>query len=133
MAPFGIERFKGKDAVLKEALNVPKGTTNWQVLSTFCKKALGTVPRVESDGSVNLNGIEKGGELFFSNIDGVKYNSIKENIKRHPILYGFFTLSLRDRHFLVLNIMSHIKRSTILTNIRGQLLLFLITISIHFL
>ena len=103
MAPFGIKRFKGRDAVLKEALNVPKGTTNWQVLSAFCKKALGTVPRVESDGSVNLNGVEKSGKILFSNVDGVRYNSIKENIKRCKLLSDVW-VKLKDNMGYTLNV-----------------------------
>ncbi|MCH5299568.1 MAG: hypothetical protein J1E96_07390 [Ruminococcus sp.] len=82
LEPFNITSYKGNDVVLKETLNIAKGMTNWQALYTFCMRAYGKPPRIEADGTVNLNGIECDKSVYFSNVDGVHYISLKENNKR---------------------------------------------------
>lgn len=84
--PFGIKSYKGKNKAAKEALNIPKGATNWQAVEAFGKKAYGKSPRVEHDGSINFNGLENDCEILFSNVNGIAYNSVKENKKRCKLL-----------------------------------------------
>lgn len=83
LRPSGIEKFSGEEKVHKGFLNVVKGTTHWQALKSFCSDVYGKIPRVEADGTVNFQGIHQGKILHFSNEDGIGYNSLKENIKRH--------------------------------------------------
>lgn len=86
ISPYGISAYKGGNKSCKEAINIAKGYTNWKAVDTFCKKAYGNSPRVESDGTINFNGLENSAVIKFSNIDGISYNSVKENKKRCKII-----------------------------------------------
>ncbi len=84
--PFGIEAYKGENRACKEAINISKGYTNWKAVDAFCKKAYGNSPRVEGDGTINFNGLNNNSLIEFSNTNGTKYNSVKENNKRCKII-----------------------------------------------
>jgi hypothetical protein len=86
LEPHGIDKPVGDDVVLKGALNISKGMTDWQAFYNFCINAYGTVPRVEGDGTVKFSGVECDREMLFSNNGGTKYTSIKENNKRYQLL-----------------------------------------------
>ncbi len=101
LEPFGINSYKGKETVLKETLNIIKGMTDWQALYSFCMRAYGKAPRVESDGTVNLNGIQCDKRIYFSNTDGTAYISLKENNKRCNTLSDVWVkLSAGDGYIL---------------------------------
>ena len=105
LEPFGLSSYKGSDIVLRETLNIAKGMTNWQALYTFCMRAYGKSPRIEADGTVNLNGIECDKSVYFSNTDGSAYISIKENNKRCNTLSDVWVkLSAGDGY--ILNVMN---------------------------
>ena len=82
----GLKSYKGNNITLNGIINIPKGATNWQAVEMFSKAAFGSSPRVEADGTVNFNGIKNTAEIRFSNIDGINYNSIKENNKKCGVL-----------------------------------------------
>lgn len=105
LEPFGISSYKGSDVVLRESINVVKGMTNWQALYSFCMRAYGKIPRVEADGTVNLNGIQCDKSIYFSNTDGISYISLKENNKRCNTLSDVWVkLSSGDGY--ILNVMN---------------------------
>lgn len=79
--PLGFKEYKGANKIAKGIINIPKGSTNWYAVEAFTKKAFGAFPRIESDGTVNFNGVRNDSSIKFSKTDGVDYNSIKENKK----------------------------------------------------
>lgn len=86
LKPYGMESFIGKDTVLSGTLNIPKGSTQWQALYSFCISAYGNKPRIEADGTVKMTGIESNESIVFSNKGGQRYISVKENNKRYKLL-----------------------------------------------
>lgn len=100
LKPHGIKDFKASGSVYKGSLAVSKGATCWQVLLSFCKKAFGTFPRVESDGTVNFSGVESVRKLRFSDSD-IPYISVKENTKRcKPLSDVYVKLPTSKGYFL---------------------------------
>ncbi len=88
-----IKSYKGKEVTLGGNLNITKGTTDWQAFYTFSRRAYGTTPRINSDGTADFYGIESGDNLRFSNVDGLRYNSIKENNKRCKLISDVYVKS----------------------------------------
>ncbi len=86
LEPCGIKEYEGVEKTLDGNLKIPKGMSNWQAATAFSLKAFNRTPRVEEDGTVNFNGVESDLKLRFSNTDGIKYNSFKENNKRCKVL-----------------------------------------------
>ena len=84
--PFGFKEYKGKNKIAKGTINIPKGSTNWYAVEAFAKKAFGSFPRVESDGTVNFNGAKNDSMIRFSKSDGIRYNSIIENKKKCKLI-----------------------------------------------
>lgn len=82
LLPCGITKYKGEEKVMKDMLNISKGTTNWQAFYSFCVNTYGKMPRIEPDGTANFNGLESDREILFSNTEGINYNSVLENNKR---------------------------------------------------
>ena len=80
--PCGIESYKGDNLSCVGSFNVPKGSTNWQVLNSFCIKTFGNSPRIESDGTANFKGLARDRKIVFSNSNGINYISVTENNKR---------------------------------------------------
>ncbi|MCH5303401.1 MAG: hypothetical protein J1E41_00935 [Ruminococcus sp.] len=81
-----ISEYRGEELVLNDSFNISKGMTDWQAFSSFCIKAFGRVPRIDADGTANFSGVTSDKNIKFSNIDGIKYNSIKENKKRCKLI-----------------------------------------------
>lgn len=92
----GIEKYKGSETVLKGNFNISKGTTDWQAFCTFCIKALNSIPRIEGDGTADFSGVHSDEKLTFSNVNGIRYNSIKENIKRYKLISDVILKPLRS-------------------------------------
>ncbi len=86
LSPYSMENFPGEDIVLSGTLNIPKGSTQWQALYNFCISAYGNRPRVDAVGTVKMRGIKSDESILFSNKDGQRYISIKENNKRYKLL-----------------------------------------------
>lgn len=84
--PFGFKAYKGKNKIAKGIINIPKGSTNWYAVEAFAKKAFGCFPRVDSDGTVNFNGVKNDSTIKFSKSDGIGYNSVKENKKKCKLI-----------------------------------------------
>ncbi|MGN1138172.1 MAG: hypothetical protein ACI4RM_01905 [Ruminococcus sp.] len=82
LEPCGIESYKGDNLSCVGSFNVPKGSTNWQVLNSFCIKTFGKSPRIECDGTANFNGLARDRKIAFSNSNGINYISVTENNKR---------------------------------------------------
>lgn len=84
--PNCIDSYIGEERVMEGNLKIPKGTTEWQAVTAFSLEAYGAVPRIEAEGTVNFYGVKSNSKLVFSNTDGIKYNSIKENNKRCKLI-----------------------------------------------
>lgn len=85
----GLTSYSGGNVTVRNSLKVAKGMTDWQSLCSFCARAYGTVPRVESDGSVSLKGLKRGEKIVFSP-DRVGYCSVKENNKRCELISAVY-------------------------------------------
>lgn len=100
LSPLGFNKYKGDDATYYGTFNVAKGTTEWQVLYGFGINAFGRIPRIEADGTVNFNGSENQEVIHFSNIDGMGYNSIKENTKRCKVISKVMVKSKENSSYI---------------------------------
>ncbi|MBQ5398812.1 MAG: hypothetical protein IIU14_05160 [Ruminococcus sp.] len=81
LEPYGIKGYTGDEKTVFGKLNISKGMTNWQIFSYFCVRAFNKKPRIEADGTASFCGLTDKGTVRFSNTDGIKYNSVKENKK----------------------------------------------------
>lgn len=90
LKPNGIEGYSGGDKVLKESLNIMKGTTDWQAFYSFAIKAYNKIPRIKSDGTADFRGVRSDDILKFSDKNGIKYSSLKENNKRCKLISDVF-------------------------------------------
>lgn len=84
--PNAIKSFRGGNITYKGNLNISKGTTDWQAFYTFAQKAYNKTPRITAEGIADFNGINSEETLTFSNSNGIKYSSLKENKKRCKLI-----------------------------------------------
>lgn len=84
--PNAIKSFRGDIITYKGNLNISKGTTDWQAFYTFAQKAYNKTPRITAEGIADFNGINSDETLTFSNSNGIKYSSLKENKKRCKLI-----------------------------------------------
>lgn len=104
LKPNLISGYKADETVLKGDYNISKGTTDWQAFAAFCIKAFNKIPRIEPDGTANFNGVESEEKITFSNTNGIKYNSIKENIKRCKLISDVIIKPMKsDNYNTVIN------------------------------
>lgn len=54
--PFGFTEFTGPDNAFNGELTVSKGMSEWEVLESFCRRFLGTKPRIDDSGSIDITG-----------------------------------------------------------------------------
>ena len=76
--PYGFEEFSGKDRAFSTKLQIEKGTSEWEVIESFCRDALGTRPRVTFNGKLQMEPETPDEEALFSNRNGIPYASIRE-------------------------------------------------------
>lgn len=86
LAPDLINEYRGEEFVLNGDLKITKGMSDWQAFSSFCLKAFNKIPRIDADGTADFNGVSSNESIKFSNTDGIKYNSVKENTKRCKLI-----------------------------------------------
>ena len=86
LKPYGIEKYNGENQSLVGSFNVFKGSTNWQAFSNFCVQTFGKIPRIESDGTANFNGLERDKEITFGSDEGINYISVTENNRRCQLI-----------------------------------------------
>lgn len=81
--PFGVGFDDTTDDTYFGVLTVQKGSTNWQAIEDFSKKAYMTTPRVDEHGKLLLKGIQNDKEVVFSNShDGISYTEFTQSIRR---------------------------------------------------
>jgi prophage tail gpP-like protein len=90
LKPYGIKEYKGRNEYLPGSFNVSKGSTNWQVLQSFCVNRFGCRPRIRPDGTADFEGLKNDREVVFSNKNGIKYISVKENKRLFKRLSSVF-------------------------------------------
>ena len=76
--PYGFPEFSGKDRAFSTKLQIEKGTSEWEVIESFCRDALGTRPQVTFTGELEMEPQAPEGEALFSNQGGIPYASIRE-------------------------------------------------------
>lgn len=86
LLPDSIESYRGDEVTLRERFNVTKGMTDWQVFYSFALKAYNKTPRINADGTADFNGIHSDETLVFSEKNGIRYSSLKENNKRCKLI-----------------------------------------------
>lgn len=97
LKPFDIP-YEDGEKIYSGAININNGKTIYDVLYEYCSGALGTVPRITSKGEFLFNGGETQGEIFFSNRNGIKYNSITE-YKRQCNQISKVNVKLQDSYY----------------------------------
>ena len=55
-SPLGFEHFIGSDEAFNGEMTVSKGMSEWTVLKSFCDAFIGTVPRIHTDGTIDITG-----------------------------------------------------------------------------
>lgn len=81
--PFGISVSDDDDSVYFGEQNVPKGTSCWSALKSFCIACYSSVPRVSADGVLYLKGMLRDESITFGNGTGdIRYSGMIEKIKR---------------------------------------------------
>lgn len=79
----GFENYIGSDKAFYGKLVISKGISEWEVLSEFCRKFLGTVPRIDCFGVIDISG---------ENNDVLSVSS-KQCISKKHILRGYLLIS----------------------------------------
>ena len=86
LAPFGIRVMTRDSVPYYDALKIGKGMSHWQVLQSFCRNRFQCEPRITGDGRAYLNGEPEDGEVFFSDVGGVRYFALTETQKPYRLL-----------------------------------------------
>ncbi|MDQ5983847.1 MAG: hypothetical protein RUMPE_00876 [Eubacteriales bacterium SKADARSKE-1] len=95
--PYGFTSFSGDSKQFPLELVVSKGMSEWEVLETFCTDYLRVYPRINSDMTINATRALSINNIVFSNKgQGIKYNYIYENIKRHKLYSEVFVRATKD-------------------------------------
>lgn len=80
--PLGIDTLDLSGGVCAD-LQVYKGCSHWQVITSFCTKASVAQPFVDECGCLHIGDEGEGLErLYFSNSDGIEYASVEINLRR---------------------------------------------------
>ena len=81
--PYGITVSDNDDTVYFGEQNIPKGTSCWSVLKSFCTACYSSIPRVSADGVLYLKGMRRDEHLTFGDGQGcVRYSQLVEKFKR---------------------------------------------------
>lgn len=81
--PYGFSAFSGKDSAFSTKLQIQKGTSEWEVIESFCRDNLGTRPRVTLEGKLEMEPQKPADRILFSNKGGIPYASVKEHFLRY--------------------------------------------------
>lgn len=81
--PYGFSAFSGKDRTFSTKLQIEKGTSEWEVIETFCRDHLNTRPQVTLTGELQMEPQPPGTPVLFSNGEGIPYASVKERHLRY--------------------------------------------------
>lgn len=84
----GFEGFIGTEKAFNGELNITKGMSEWEVLDCFCRKFVGTVPRLTVDGIIDISG-EDNGELILIGNEARLLSSVRHR-KRHVLMSELF-------------------------------------------
>lgn len=87
LRPFGIELSEKDYVPYYDMLKIDKGMSHWRVLQRFCRYRYNSEPRISGDGKAYLKGNPAKGTVTFSDTcEGIRYSSLKENMRRHSLL-----------------------------------------------
>ena len=78
---YGIAYSDTDDPTYFGELIIPKGTSQWGALSSFCNACYSRPPRVSADGRLYMKGAEDGEKAVFGD-GGIAYTSLTETVKR---------------------------------------------------
>lgn len=85
-APLGIDTLDLSGGACAD-LQVYKGCSHWQVITSFCTAASIAQPYVDECGCLHIGDEGEGlEELYFSNSDGIEYTSAEINLRRCKLI-----------------------------------------------
>ncbi len=82
-APLGFTKFKGTSQTFDDEFIISKGMSEWAVLSEFCRRFVGTSPKIDCNGTIDISGENSGNSVYVSSDRCI---SKKHTIKRHLLI-----------------------------------------------
>lgn len=76
--PYGFPAFSGRDKAFSAKLQIDKGTSEWEVIESFCRDHLGARPQVTLAGELQMEPAPLENQALFSNVNGIPYASVSE-------------------------------------------------------
>ncbi len=76
--PYGFAAFSGRDRAFSAKLQIEKGTSEWEVIESFCRDHLGVRPQVTLTGELQMEPEPPENQALFSNGNGIRYASVAE-------------------------------------------------------
>ena len=87
------------------AFTIPKGTSEWGVLTQFCRLALGTAPRLLADGSIDVRQEYQGQTYTVSNAlpDALRYTTLEIEDHAEEVITRVWLIDRDNRYGVVVN------------------------------
>ncbi len=82
-SPFGFAKFKGTSKTFDDEFVISKGMSEWAVLAEFCRRFVGTSPKIDCNGVIDISGENRGKSVYISSDRCI---SKKHTIKRHLLI-----------------------------------------------
>lgn len=81
--PLGFDSFIGTAKAFSGELTITKGMSEWGVLSAFCRHFMNTVPKMDSNGVINITGDESSEVVYLSSDRCI---SVKSTLDRSSLI-----------------------------------------------
>ena len=81
--PLGFGKFKGTSKTFDDEFVISKGMSEWAVLAEFCRRFVGTSPKIDCNGLIDISGENSGKSVYISSNRCI---SKKHTIKRHLLI-----------------------------------------------
>lgn len=94
----GFTEYIGNDKPKSGSMSIAKGTSEWSVLEQYCRKFLGTYPRVNENGVIDIS--KNDGETYVLTNDGEhKIISLSRAKKRCELISEYRVRTLRGKGY----------------------------------
>lgn len=97
----GFKEYIGNDCPKSGSMSITKGTSEWTVLEQYCRKFLGTYPRVNEDGVIDISG-GSGETAVLTNEGENKIISLSRIKKRCELISEYRVRTLRGKGYEML-------------------------------
>ena len=85
--PYGFDGIHCSTDPVLSCYTISKGTSEWEVLETFCLRTLGTVPRIDPVGQIWVDSISTPNHLLLSNSGvGTPFLQLQDTTKQQEVL-----------------------------------------------